>query len=184
MASKFAIGRIGIPRVAIGLVAAVLAAVAAVSYWGFDGADGARPARGSVMLILRGIANADNPRGQLDDASAVAYARALGYRGEVLDVAGNTGGDSAQVKQALDRIRGDRAVTALYGFSGGGYNARTIWKQLSDEERARLAKVVVIGSPGVRVADFPGADVHVEADPPEGHLAGPKVLLEETVGRR
>jgi hypothetical protein len=31
-----------------------------------------------VMLILRGIGNAENPRGQLDDESALAYAGRLG----------------------------------------------------------------------------------------------------------
>ena len=48
-----------------------------------------------VMLILRGIANSENPRGQLDDSSALQYARRRGFRGEVLDVAGNTGADPA-----------------------------------------------------------------------------------------
>ena len=44
-----------------------------------------------VMLIFRGIANSENPRGQLDDDSALEYARRLGFEGEVLDVAGNVG---------------------------------------------------------------------------------------------
>jgi hypothetical protein len=35
-----------------------------------------------VMLILRGIANAENPRGQLDDEAALAYARRLGFKGK------------------------------------------------------------------------------------------------------
>jgi hypothetical protein len=81
-----------------------------------------------VMLILRGIANAENPRGQLDDDSALEYARRLGFEGEVLDVAGNARANSPQVTMALDRIRSDGTVTAIYGFSGGGYNARLIWK--------------------------------------------------------
>src|SRR5262245_34418354 len=72
-----------------------------------------------VMLILRGIASADSPRGQLDDRSALGYAQRLGFRGEVLDVAADAGG-SPQVKLALERIRGDEHVAALYGFSGGG----------------------------------------------------------------
>ena len=132
---------------------------------------------GEVMLILRGIANSGHPRGQLDDASALEYARRLGYRGEVLDVAGGTG---TQVKMALDRIRNDEEVTALYGFSGGGYAAQRVWSQLDDDERARIGKVVVLGSPGVRPGNFPGStDVVVKKDPPAGHLAGPKVLLEE-----
>ena len=128
------------------------------------------------MLILRGIASAERPRGQLDDDSALEYARRLGYRGEVLDVAG---GSSEQASMALDRIRRDDKVTALYGFSGGGYNAKRVWTELNAAERARIGKVVVIGSPGVGKADFPGsAEVVVKQDPPAGHMAGPKVLLE------
>jgi hypothetical protein len=129
-----------------------------------------------VMLILRGIANAGHPRGQLDDKSALEYARRLGYRGEVLDVAGGTG---AQVKMALDRIHNDEDVTALYGFSGGGYAAQRIWSQLDADERSRIGKVVVIGAPGVHEGNFPGStEVVIKKDPPAGHLAGPKVLLE------
>ena len=141
--------------------------------------DGASVQTGAVMLILRGIASGDKPRGQLDDASALEYAQRLGYRGEVLDVAGNTGAGNRQVRMALDRIRRDDTVTALYGFSGGGYNVRQIWRQLNAAERERIGKVVVVGSPGVGEGDFPGSDeVTVERDPPAGHMAGPKVLLE------
>jgi hypothetical protein len=133
-----------------------------------------------VMLILRGIANPGHPRGQLDDAAALEYARRLGYRGEVLDVAGGT---SAQVKMALDRIRNDEEVTALYGFSGGGYSAQRIWSQLDEDERARIGKVVVIGAPRVDEGDFPGStEVVIKGDPPAGHLAGPKALL-DSLGR-
>jgi hypothetical protein len=118
-----------------------------------------------VMLILRGIANAENPRGQLE--------------GEVLDVPGNARANSPQVTMALERIRSDETVTAIYGFSGGGYSARLIWKELSTAERSRIRKVIVIGSPQIAEGDFPGSsDLLILADPPEGHLAGPKVLLE------
>jgi hypothetical protein len=140
-----------------------------------------RPAAnfGRVMLILRGIANSENPRGQLDDQSALEYARRRGFRGEVLDVAGDTGADSPQVLLALERIRRDQTVTAIYGFSGGGYNARAIWRELGPVERGRIRNVIVIGSPDVARADFPGySDVLIKDDPPEGHMAGPKMLLE------
>jgi hypothetical protein len=64
-------------------------------------------------------------------------------------------------------------------FSGGGYNAALIWQQLNQDERDRIRKVVVIGSPGVNEENFPGAaEVVIRADPPEGHMAGPKALLE------
>jgi len=132
---------------------------------------------GEVMLILRGIANAENPRGQLDDEAAREYALLLGYSGEVLDVAGNANGPQAKI--ALDRIHHDDKVTAIYGFSGGGYNARRVWSRLSAEERQRIGKVVVIGSPGVNKSDFPGsADVLIKRDPPDGHMAGPRALLD------
>jgi hypothetical protein len=147
-------------------------------YRPFDGPQ-ARRAAGETMLILRGIASADQPRGQLDDESALEYARRLGYRGEVLDVAGNT---SAQVAMALDRIHDDDRVTAIYGFSGGGYAAKRIWSELDGDERKRIDKVVVVGSPGVGKGDFPGStDVIIKGDPPAGHMAGPKALLESLV---
>jgi hypothetical protein len=128
------------------------------------------------MLILRGIAGENAPKGQLDDAAALEYARRLGYASEVLDVASDTG---PQVRMALERIRNDTNVTALYGFSGGGYNAQTIWAQLSAQERGRIKKIVIVGSPGVGKQNFPGSeDVVVQEDPPEGHMAGPKMLLQ------
>ena len=172
---------------ALVLVAALVAAAIACAYFGMQDrpapgqhASGqVQPPSGQVMLILRGIANSEHPRGQLDDQSALEYARRAGFQGEVLDVAGDIGADSPQVRMALKRIRRDEAVTAIYGFSGGGYNARLIWKELTAAERERVRKVIVIGSPEVVKADFPeNSDVLIRADPPEGHLAGPKVLLE------
>jgi hypothetical protein len=83
------------------------------------------------------------------------------------------------VNLALSRIRTDTKVTALYGFSGGGYNARTIWRQLKASERSQMRKVIIIGSPGVSKSDFTGSsNVLIKADPPAGHMAGPKVLLD------
>jgi hypothetical protein len=138
-----------------------------------------------VMLILRGIANAENPRGQLDDEAALAYASRLGFKGEVLDIAGDTTAGSPQVEKALELIRADRAIVAIYGFSGGGYNVRLIWKQLEPPHQGRIRKIVVIGSPGVAKSDFPGtAEVLIKADPPEGHLAGPRKLLESLDAER
>ena len=133
----------------------------------------------AVMLILRGIASAEAPRGQLDDESALKYARRVGYHGEVLDVASNGSADGAQVKMAIDRIHHDEKVRAIYGFSGGGYNARRIYARLNRTERQRIRKIVVVGSPGITQADFPeSADVLIKNDPPAGHMAGPKALLD------
>jgi hypothetical protein len=129
-----------------------------------------------TMIILRGIASGEKPRGQLDDASALEYARRAGYKGEVLDVAGDGGGP--QVSIALKRIREDPSVTAIYGFSGGGYNARAVWNQLGEDERRRIKKIVVVGSPGVTRANFEGvSDIIIKTDPPAGHMAGPRELL-------
>ena len=51
--------------------------------------------------------------------------------------------------------------------------------ELTAEERNRIRIVVVIGSPGISNTDFVGGyDVIIQADPPEGHMAGPKALLE------
>ena len=133
-----------------------------------------------VMLILRGIAGNGKPKGQLDEAPALEYARRLGYVGEVLDVAGNTGAGSPQVRMALARIRDDEKdpVTAIYGFSGGGYNARHIWAALNASERADIDMVVVLGSPGVASESFLGCEnVIIRGDPPAGHMAGPRVFL-------
>ena len=78
---------------------------------------------------------------------------------------------------AIERIRRDKAIRAIYGFLGGGYNARRIWAELTAAERER-SRVIVVGSPGVTM-DFPGTSyVFIKPDPPAGHMAGPKVLLE------
>jgi len=141
-------------------------------------ASGQRPPN-AVMLILRGIASAEAPRGQLDDDSALKYARRVGYHGEVLDVASNSTVNGAQVTMAIDRIRHDEKVRAIYGFSGGGYNARRIYARLNRAERRRIRKIIVVGSPGVTKTDFPEIpDVLVKDDPPAGHMAGPKALLD------
>jgi pimeloyl-ACP methyl ester carboxylesterase len=128
-----------------------------------------------TMLILRGIASAEAPRGQLDDNSAKLYALRSGYGGKVLDVAGGT---AEQVAQALDEIRGNPRVAAIYGFSGGAFATVNIWNRLTPEERARIRKIVIVGAPGVTERSFPGASqVVIQPDPPEGHMEGPRALL-------
>ena len=94
-------------------------------------------------------------------------------------MAADYGADSAQVTLALGRIRRDESVTAIYGFSGGGYNTRMIWQQLSAIERERIRNIVIVGSPGVEEAQFAGKpQVLIVPDPPEGHMAGPRSLLD------
>jgi hypothetical protein len=153
-----------------------LGAVASAAVLALALAAFSQPEQNGTMLILRGIANAENPRGQLDDDSAEAYAWYTGYEGEVLDIAGGT---AQQVRETLARIRSDERVTALYGFSGGAYATVRIWRALSPEEKERIEYVVIVGAPGVSERSFPGASqVMVQPDPPEGHLQGPRVLLE------
>src|SRR5258705_7752085 len=92
--------RRGIIALAIFLTAALTTAVAGAGYVPFDGPRAQR-APGEVMLILRGIASREHPRGQLDDRSALEYARRLGYQAVVLDVACHSDGESSQVRIAL-----------------------------------------------------------------------------------
>ena len=99
-----------------------------------------KPTPSAVMLILRGIASPEYPRGQLDDNSALEYARRIGYQGEVLDAAGDNRRESPQIKLAFERIRHDEKVAAIYGFSGGGYSARRIWRRLNNAERRRMPR--------------------------------------------
>jgi hypothetical protein len=130
---------------------------------------------GRTMLILRGIASADAPRGQLDDTSAKLYALRSGYGAQVLDVAGGTG---EQLQMTLAQVRGNPNVTALYGFSGGAFTVLNVWNQLSPAERFRIHKIVIVGAPGITEQSFPGAwNVVIQEDPPEGHMNAPWALL-------
>ena len=140
------------------------------------------------MLILRGIAGhyggRDWPRGALDEPSAVEYAERRGYTGQVLDVAGATGPESAQTKLALAEFRRDIEVAALYGFSGGGYNVRHVIHALTPGERGRLQLVVVLGAPHNAPALYRGDwELIYRLDPPGGHMDGPRALLATTSPR-
>jgi uncharacterized protein (TIGR02594 family) len=142
----------------------------------------AGPQPGSSMLILRGIAGFYGgrhwPRGALDEPPALEYASRSGYVGRVLDVAGATGAHAAQTKMALEEFRRDQTVSALYGFSGGGYNVKHIIDALTEAERARLRLVVVLGAPGNRPTLYQGPwELVYRYDPPGGHMDGPRALL-------
>lgn len=162
------------------LLAALSLLVPMRSTFGRDEAGlGASELRTSVMLILRGIADDEHPKGLLDDQDALEYARRNGFHGEVVDAAADYGPNSTQISLALERIRRDGSVTAIYGFSGGGYNARAIWQQLNASERDRIRNIVVVGSPGVEESQFAGRpNLVIVPDPPEGHMAGPRSLLD------
>jgi hypothetical protein len=134
------------------------------------------------MLILRGIAGhfdgRDWPRGALYEAPALEYARRKGYDGQVLDVAGATGENNPQTQMALAEFHRDTAVTALYGFSGGGYNVLRIINALAPSERTRIQLVVVLGAPKNLPNLYKGPwDLVYRLDPPGGHMDGPRALL-------
>ncbi len=141
-----------------------------------------------TMLILRGrpgnYDGKDWPRGALYEAPALEYARRKGYVGKVLDVAGEASANSQQTRMALAEFRRDLTVTALYGFSAGGYNVLHIIDALTPDERTRLKLVVVLGAaPGNSAKHYKGPRDHwglVWRDNPKaGHIAGPRALLEE-----
>jgi hypothetical protein len=146
------------------------------------------------MLILRGIAGTYDgiywPKGALYEQPAKEYAHLNGYDAEVLDVAGATGEHNEQTRMALERIHQDPTITALYGFSGGGYNILRIIKAMDVKERARLRLLVVLGAPKndeswYDAKLFGGSwKVVYKKDPPAGHMDGPRALLATTAAQR
>jgi hypothetical protein len=142
----------------------------------------------ATMLILRGKAGnyggKEWPRGALDEPPALEYAQRRGYTGKVLDIAGVAVENSAQTRLALTEFRGDTDVSAIYGFSAGGYNVKHFLDSLTPVELRRLRLVVVLGAPENKPDKY---DAHkyggnwelvYRIDPPEGHMAGPKALLD------
>jgi hypothetical protein len=136
------------------------------------------------MLILRGVAGTYDgkywPRGALYEEPALEYAKRRGYEGQVLDIQGAAYAGSPQAKSALAEYRRDRTMTALYGFSGGGYNIYNIIHAMKKDEKDRLALVVVLGAPKMSASDYKGSwEVVFRLDPPGGHMDGPRALLAE-----
>jgi len=141
------------------------------------------------MLILRGISGTfPDPatgalrkweHGALDEPSALAYARLRGYDGQVVQVSGEAGFGSPQTRETLAEFRADPSVTALYGFSGGGYNVRWVLQSLKPAERTRIRLVVVLGAPKNDPSLYRGMwELVYRLDPPKGHMAGPRALLD------
>ena len=155
-----------------------------------------------TMLILRGKTDLKAwpkyPNGALDEQSALQYAKNNGYEGRVLPVSGETGSNSKQTEKALQDFLNDQTITALYGFSGGGYNVRHILDRLKADpatakQLARLELIVVIGVDKqnlsrdrlLRESYKTSCDkVHWEVvyrndpKPPLTHIDGPRALLE------
>ena len=118
------------------------------------------------MLILRGKSGTypaedgidrEYKTGALHEQDAKDFATKLLHydEGKVLDVSGETGAHSAQTSQALIMLRdkGGNEFTALYGFSGGGYNVLHILSALKEEERKRFEWIVVLGAPPTVLKD-------------------------------
>ena len=73
---------------------------------------------------------------------------------------------------ALQAIRSDHSIQAIYGFSGGGYNARHVLDLLTDDEKERIRLVVVLGAPGNAPGVYHGPwELVYRLDP--GHMDGP-----------
>ena len=144
-----------------------------------------------TMLILRGITNLKvwpkYPNGALDEPPALEYASKRGYVGRVLDVSGETGDRSPQTRRALHEFLSDSTITALYGFSGGGYNVYHILNRLKEEQRRLLELVVVIGVESNKLSahalNANRYNAHWELvyrndpPPPLTHIDGPRALL-------
>ena len=144
-----------------------------------------------TMLILRGITNLkvwpQYPNGALDEPPALQYASNRGYTGRVLNVSGETGDKSKQTNMALLEIQNDSSITALYGFSGGGYNVYHILNRLKEEQRGLLELVVVIGVESNKLSahalNSNRYNAHWELvyrndpPPPLTHIDGPRALL-------
>ena len=139
------------------------------------------------MLILRGVAGRyegrDWPRGALHEEFALEYAKQRGYEGQVLDISGEAYEGSPQARLALATYRRDPTITALYGFSGGGYNLYHVIHGMNKHEKARLRLVVVLGAPKTSARAYKGPwELVYRVDPPGGHMDGPRALLNELRG--
>jgi hypothetical protein len=115
------------------------------------------------MLILRGNSapagsypdeegkNIAWPIGALHVSAATEYARRMGYEGVVLDKPGQPQSQhSPQATAAIKAFLADPAVSAFYGFSGGGYNMKHILDYLASnnpDSLHRIELVVVLGAP-------------------------------------
>jgi len=125
------------------------------------------------MLILKGIHDL------LHEEPAIEYAKLRGFTPEVLPTSGETGEQSLQTNDALTRIKAG-GVTAIYGFSGGGYNAVHIWKRLPKSYRDQIIKIIVLGSPGVTREEFEGCpDVLIYNNPGVAHMDQPDQFLKD-----
>ena len=124
------------------------------------------------MLILRGIsgfyAGKNWPRGALYEQPALDYASRRGFEGQVLDISGEAYKGSPQAKLALAEYRCDTTITALYGFSGGGYNLYHVIQGMTKDERDRRHPIA--GTTSDRACS--DALEHMDAAHPGSRAAG------------
>jgi hypothetical protein len=125
--------------------------------------------------------------GALDEESAGKFATLRGYTPAFINVPGDSTVNSKQMNKALEEVRADDDVFALYGFSAGGYTIYNLLHfGLTKKEKQRLALVVVLGAPPPPpVSRYRGPwELIFREDPaiPRGHMNGPRVLLSNPYG--
>jgi hypothetical protein len=118
----------------------------------------------NTMLILPGNAagkgkypdehgntDVEWPTGALHRAAAREYALRKSYEPDVIEISGRPQGEhSPQADKAIEKFLGNTAITAFFGFSGGGINLMYILDRLAEEnpeELHRIELVVVLGAP-------------------------------------
>lgn len=130
-----------------------------------------------IMLILKGINNL------LHQDPARDYAIREGFEPMILPESGEAVGpvsDRPQVAAAINRIE-SVGITAIYGFSGGGYNAVHIYNLLPKKFKEKIIKIIILGSPGVTKEDFPGvSDVTIYNNPKVHHMDQPDQFLKDS----
>jgi len=173
--------------------------------------DGKKDEPPKKMLILRGTSGQrededghphNYPEGAMHVGAAKEYARRKGYVPVVLDLPGELGNHqhSQQTLKAKEMLHGDKSIKALYGFSGGGYSAFWIIRDMKSEDLDRLELLVVLGvetrhasQSSYEAATFKDPKKHwalvYRNDPPkdnpavkgkDAHMYGPEALLAET----
>lgn len=127
------------------------------------------------MLILKGI------QYKLDVKSAEEFAKVKGYEPYTLAQSGENYANNPQYLAALKAINADPKITAIYGFSGGGYNTRRIFKSLRADKKKQIKRIEILGSPNVTKGDFPNVEkVNIIPNSPRGHMDTPRWYLEKT----
>jgi hypothetical protein len=146
------------------------------------------------------------PDGALHWTAAEDFAKLKKYEPKILRIKGQPqNAKSPQTTAAVPLFKSDLQITALYGFSGGGYNVYWILQALAAENRAaldRMKLVVVLGAPAPSIAaiaerycavkykaswdliyrenpkrDDPGVPAFVKEKRLDTHMFGPEALL-------